>query len=790
MAPVARGTSTAAEDPSGADGEMLGTRTRRRRAHRTVDGLSAPRTRTRRSAFPPLVRGHFSRPRLLRLLADPDLSVAVLAAPAGYGKTSLLADWGGHDARTFAWLGLEEADNDGASLLARIALALEQAGVTSEPAPTAVALDGPRARPKALKALLRSAGAVLRAMTGEAGSVVLVLDDVHALRSEESLAVVKAFAVGMPAGSLVALASRSIPALPLARLRAAHALVELGMSDLAMTHAEATALFRARGVRAKNGTVDELVRRTEGWPAALSLAATVISDRAHAASGTAGFDGRDRALVEYVSEEVLAGCTTEMRGFLAEASVLESLSAQVCDAVLERKDSHAMLGGAASGDLVLIPTDREHSEYRCHPLLREVFRAELERLDSSRARELHRRAAAWYRDHGDLERATEHAIAAEDPRLAGELLWASSTRWLNAAAAPAAASAPAQALNAFSDDQVVCAAPLAACAAHERLARGDLPMAEHWARVAAAALESTSDGDHDPSLAAGIGIVLAAGAQDGLELMAERAHEAFAQAPESTPWRAYARLLVGVCEHLSGDRGAARMSLEDGARRAAPFLPGIEALCLAQLALMAAEEQDWERGGDLATMARERLEAGACADQPSAALVFAVLAWICAQEGLAFEAKGNLRRAEQLLEALAEYMPWYEVQARVAMARASIRLADVTLARTLLARASRSARRMPDAAILRGWLDEAWSEIDDLGVSALNGACSLTMAELRILRFLPTHLSFREIGARLHVSTNTVKSQAHAIYAKLGVASRSEAVAQASALGLIEVDVI
>jgi LuxR family transcriptional regulator, maltose regulon positive regulatory protein len=130
------------------------------------------------------------------------------------------------------------------------------------------------------------------------------------------------------------------------------------------------------------------------------------------------------------------------------------------------------------------------------------------------------------------------------------------------------------------------------------------------------------------------------------------------------------------------------------------------------------------------------------------------------------------------------------VQARVALARACIRLADVGLARTLLSQASRHARRMPDAAVFRSWLDGAWSEIDGLGASALMGPSSLTMAELRILRFLPTHLSFREIGSRLHVSTNTVKSQAHAVYAKLGVASRSEAVARASALGLIEVRVI
>ena len=136
-------------------------------------------------------------------------------------------------------------------------------------------------------------------------------------------------------------------------------------------------------------------------------------------------------------------------------------------------------------------------------------------------------------------------------------------------------------------------------------------------------------------------------------------------------------------------------------------------------------------------------------------------------------------------------MPWYEVEARVAMARASCPARRrAARAHAALAGLARSARRIPDATILRGWLDEVWSEIDDVGVSALNGACSLTMAELRILRFLPTHLSFREIGSRLHVSTNTVKSQAHAVYAKLGVSSRSEAVRAGSELGLIEVGVV
>jgi LuxR family transcriptional regulator, maltose regulon positive regulatory protein len=124
------------------------------------------------------------------------------------------------------------------------------------------------------------------------------------------------------------------------------------------------------------------------------------------------------------------------------------------------------------------------------------------------------------------------------------------------------------------------------------------------------------------------------------------------------------------------------------------------------------------------------------------------------------------------------------------LARASIRLGETVRARQLLSQASRMARSIDDCPLFHTWLDEAWGSIDELSAVALSGPSSLTMAELRILRFLPTHLSFREIGERLHVSTNTVKSQAHAIYGKLGTSSRSEAVARASRLGLIDVSVI
>ena len=120
------------------------------------------------------------------------------------------------------------------------------------------------------------------------------------------------------------------------------------------------------------------------------------------------------------------------------------------------------------------------------------------------------------------------------------------------------------------------------------------------------------------------------------------------------------------------------------------------------------------------------------------------------------------------------------------LARAALRLADIGAARTLLAEASRLARRVPDAVLFGGWLEETWGLVDSAATTALAGPATLTMAELRILRFLPTHLSFREIGTRLHVSTNTVKTQAHAVYRKLDVSSRSEAVARAAQIGLLD----
>ncbi len=181
-----------------------------------------------------------------------------------------------------------------------------------------------------------------------------------------------------------------------------------------------------------------------------------------------------------------------------------------------------------------------------------------------------------------------------------------------------------------------------------------------------------------------------------------------------------------------------------------------------------------------------QVERHGLASHPTAALTYAVSAEVQAHAGRIDRGKHDLRRASQLLARLPEFIPWYEAETRIVLARAALRLADVTAARALLADASRLARRVPDAVVFGDWLEDSWGLLDSTATHALTGASTLTKAELRILRFLPTHLSLREIALRLHVSTNTVKTQAHAVYRKLGVSSRSGAVARAVSIGLLE----
>ncbi len=730
-----------------------------------------------KSGHPHSPEGLVRRPRLLAKFKEGrDAPLVVIVAPAGYGKTSILAELAATDPRPNRRLALDAWHDDPILLLHDLAVCLED--LECAPAGLCEAFDAATSELE-LTALLPSLSTTLERTVDP---FLLTLDDVHHVTSAPALAVLTTIAEHLPPGSQLVLASRTRPALPLGRLRTHRSLLELDAADLAMTSIEAAALFDAAGVPVGPSELETLLDHTEGWPAGLYLAALCTRDQDDPSHALACFAGNDHLVADYMRDEFLSELKSTDVEFLELTSVCERLSAPLCDAVLDTTGSASTLDRLADGPLPLTAIDRTHDTYRLHPLLREMLLGELRHSHPDREQVAHRRASIFKTSRGDFDSAISHAVAADDAPRAGELLWAHLPSYVTVGRNDLLQGW----LRRFSADQFSSSAPLALTAAHNALALGNLREAEHWGQIGAAALARATTPPRVASLPAGVAVIEAAVSRSGLSSMGRSAAQAFELEEEGSPWRPIFSLLQGVADHLTGDRLQAREHLEDGIHRSSVAAPPIETLCLSQLAMITTEEGDWERGVDLIARAISQIELHDLAPYPSSVLTFAVSANVHSHFGQVDEGKLHARKASHLLGGLRDFIPWYEAETRIILARAALRLADIRTARTLLAEASRLARRIPDAVLFAGWLDEVWGLVDSAAGEALTGPSTLTMAELRILRFLPTHLSFREIGDRLHVSTNTVKTQAHAVYRKLDVCSRSDAVTRASDIGLLD----
>lgn len=547
---------------------------------------------------------------------------------------------------------------------------------------------------------------------------------------------------------------------------------------------EAQRLLAEAGLAVDDETAERLADRTEGWPAGIYLAGLSSQTRAHEGEHDAPLAGDAHMIAEYIGEEVLGPLPPAARSMLVRTSILDRLSGELCDAVLEVRGTGQTLRDLAAGGMMLIPQDSAHRWYRCHTLLRDMLRSELEMSDPGEVPRLHARASEWFAARGDIADALDHAAAARDATRTGRLLWDDPSRFLNGQDEQVG-----RWLSSFTAEEIASSPRISFALAHSHMACGDLPAARREAHAGAEGLAQAADDARPPSLLASVALIEAATGTGGIEQVSQSAEHAYTLVGEASSLRPLCCLLRGVSLHLMGKRESGRGYLDEGIDACTEATPFVEALTLTQLALMDMEDGDWEQAEDRTSHAVALLADHGLDTQRTAALPIATFALAMSHRGVADEAKRALIAASRLLASLDEYMPWYEVETRIVMARTSIRLADVSRARSLLSQASRTARRPRPVPCFVAWLDDAWSEIDDASATALNGPGSLTMAELRVLRFLPTHLSFREIGERLHVSGNTVKSQAHSVYAKLGAASRTEAVANASALGLIDAPV-
>jgi LuxR family maltose regulon positive regulatory protein len=413
--------------------------------------------------------------------------------------------------------------------------------------------------------------------------------------------------------------------------------------------------------------------------------------------------------------------------------------------------------------------------------MHDALRTELRRLDPAREVTLHRRAGDWYAHSGETERAIDHAAAAGDAERTADLL----SRHLVTYVGTGRGYLVRGWLDLLGSERIAVHPPLALSAALSSLTAGHLNEARRWSAIVASALERDPARTDRRSLNSGLALVDAMSAHGGIAGMDGLAKAAHHAEPRDSPWRPLCLLLRGVSEHLRGDREGAVRILEEAATAGGEATPTLTSLALAQLAMIAIEQKDWELAADSSDRAITMLEVWTLDREPISSMVFAAAAAARAHHGRVDESKAALRSGIELLTSLGDFIPWYGTETRILLAYASLWLADVVGARALLAEASRLARKTPDAVIFAQWFDEAWAYMDTLAEARMAGPSSLTIAELRILRFLPSHRSFREIGVQLGVSANTVKTQAHSVYRKLGAASRSEAVTKALEAGLL-----
>jgi LuxR family maltose regulon positive regulatory protein len=723
---------------------------------------------------PTLRPGLVARTDLIaRLVEAEDASVVVVAAPAGYGKTTLLAQWEEADARSFGWLSLSPRTENPVTLVRYLTVVLDSV----EPL-DAETFAGLFASSDLTNVLLPRLNRVLAASSRP---FVLILDGADVPHGDGSTAVLEALADNIPPASQLVVTSRSEPPLPLPLLRANRRLVRIGADDLAMSLGEAGALLQAVGVNLDPDTLTTLARRAEGWPTGLYLAALALREALDPAEAADSFTGDDRLVADYLREETLGALPESWLEFLVRTSVLDQVSGPLCDAVVERSDSATTLEGLAHANVFVVPLDRRGEWYRYHHLFSDLLRSELRHRDPALAPVLHQRASAWLEDHGDADGAIDHALAAHDMQRAASLIWRNTAAFLTTGRAETVR----RWLEPLTPDEIASHPALALAKAWWSLTAGDTAAVDHWAAVATDARSEDSTSD-DTSLRAAVVLLRALAGKDGLTRMRDDAALAFELDQPGSPYRPIARHLEGSALRLLGDHDLARAPLEEGERLAGALSPAIHAHCLHQIAMLAIEDRDWTEAGSLLDRAMRVVEQYFLGERPAMAGLYAAAALTHVRTGATGRSRSESKHGLWLLETLTDFTPWFVAETALVLARTNLLLGDVATSRTLVSQAERILKRYPDAGTLPDRLRELERMIDADAVPVGLEATPLTPAEMRVLRYLPTHLSFAAIADELFVSRNTVKSQAIAVYRKLGVSSRALAVAEARELGLIE----
>lgn len=698
------------------------------------------------------------------LLTGLSRRLTLVVAPAGWGKTTLIAEWLRQRGIAAGWVSLDHGDEDAKLFWRYLLLAANRAA-------PGVATAALRRLEAAGSDVMRDVlPALVNGVAAQHSDVVVVLDDYHVVAGAQVHDSVATLLERCPPQLHLVMSTRADPPLALSRLRVHGDLVEIRADQLRFTVEEAADLLaRALGGALSPNDVQRLVVRTEGWAAGLQLAALGLADRDDRSEFISRFTGADRHVIDYLGEEVLTQLPASLREFLLTTSMLNRVCASLADAVTGRDDSAAVLDQIYRANLFLTPLDDERIWFRYHQLFRGILRHELARVAPASVPELHRRAASWYAGADDASEAVGHAIDSGDADLAATMV---AGAWL------------------------------------PEFNAGHLQTVRSWLG-ALPALRIAGD-------------VALSTAQVWLALdegLLDEAESALVAAERSTPDDAHLQVLRALLTYKAGDvSGAAQRLDATGQMPGEPFLSTVHSLLSGITGL-------WMGQTDRADVRLRVAAEHALRDANRLAHIYAqgCLALLAVQSGDVAMADALLRDVDAEVESSvsdAHFVAMFPALARARLAAvaanwpeasgaaaSAVDLAQrgagrIEVAAALLTAAMISRRagesgterlgearamlaQCPDAGpVVLAWLGTEQRARTPTPPGA-GAAEALTERELAILRLLPEPMTQRDLARSLFVTPNTLKTHLRAIYRKLGADSRESAVARGRALGLL-----
>ena len=372
-----------------------------------------------------VARGLLDRDDLLELL---DLALArrvtVISAPPGSGKTSLLRTWSRRSTslRRVAFVSVERDQQDAQRFWAAVLDAVRGSARSVDPAAQPAAAAGLDAD--------QLVDRVLSELSDQLEPGVLIIDDLHELKSADALTQLERLLSALPSSARLVLSSRRDPPIRLHQLRLADELAEIRAGDLRFTESETRELLAASGIGLSDAGAAALYQRTEGWAAGLRLAVISLSGHSDPERFVAEFSGTDRAIGEYLMAEMLERQPSEVQSMLLRTSLVDRLNGELADVLTGRSGSEQMLLELEDANAFVVSLDAERTWFRYHQLLADFLRLELRRTLAEEVSDLHRRAARWFTDRGDVVDAVRHTLAAGDWAVAARLVADHSFRWV------------------------------------------------------------------------------------------------------------------------------------------------------------------------------------------------------------------------------------------------------------------------------------------------------------------------------------------------------------------------